>query len=659
MTRSPAHRSIGLDLPTSLLVAGISLLSLPVFLREFPGPTRPIPKDFSQYLVAGRAVLRGEPEALYFANLEAGLQEREFPGSRWERLAAEAGVGETSFFLYPPWVAAAYAPLALLPPRVALQLVHLFHWAVTVLAFLLLARALPRHGAAAAGMAFVAFLGPPFLEALRNGQVSIVVLLLLVLMARALWAGREREAGLWWGLMIGLKLFPVLFVFYAVATRRWRFLVAGALTGLALAAAGLAVGGRETSVRYARLVLDHAAYATTWVSNQSVTALFLRAFDGGDPRSWLMREVPATVAWLTRAAVALWLAATIWIARRTAAGPPEWRDPMAVSLFTLWVFSASPSAWLHHLVVLALPLAVAAARCLELEGSRRLGTLALWSASAALVFLHDAYLRTPGAAWGHPPLSLVASVPLAGIVVLFGLLAHWGLSAPRPSGPVALAPLVVTLLLASAGTAASATLTGTVQLLAGGKAVASGEVRDAVVYWSPDRGAATAPAPQPVEIAMREKEFLPPVVAVTRGSAVRFPNADPILHNVFSVSPENPFDLGLYGPGHGKSVRMDSPGLVRVYCNVHHAMAAHVLVLDTPHFVSPGPTGEFSLEGLPEGAGTLHVWHARAEPWSRVLTLPASAPVVVPLAITRRRVAPHFDKTGRPYRERRDDAGYR
>src|SRR5262245_49463874 len=105
-----------------------------------------------------------------------------------------------------------------------------------------------------------------------------------------------------------------------------------------------------------------------------------------------------------------------------------------------------------------------------------------------------------------------------------------------------------------------AALSGTVRLLVEGRAVSTGEVRDAVVYWVPERPVAAPANVQPVDIVMREKEFIPHVVAVTRGSSVRFPNADPILHNVFSVSPENAFDLGLYGGGHGKSVRLDAAG---------------------------------------------------------------------------------------------------
>ena len=47
--------------------------------------------------------------------------------------------------------------------------------------------------------------------------------------------------------------------------------------------------------------------------------------------------------------------------------------------------------------------------------------------------------------------------------------------------------------------------------------------------------------------APADKEFSPHVLVVPVGSTVSFPNHDPFNHNVFSLSEENPFDLGLYG----------------------------------------------------------------------------------------------------------------
>src|SRR5262245_14472985 len=122
------------------------------------------------------------------------------------------------------------------------------------------------------------------------------------------------------------------------------------------------------------------------------------------------------------------------------------------------------------------------------------------------------------------------------------------------------------LLLGGAGDARATTLIeGRIELVEHGQALHSGEVRDAVVYFKPRLAAAVSPAVETKEIVMLRREFVPHVLAVTAGSTVRFPNSDPILHNVFSVSGDNAFDLGLYPQGRGKTVTFRAPGLVRVF----------------------------------------------------------------------------------------------
>ena len=197
-------------------------------------------------------------------------------------------------------------------------------------------------------------------------------------------------------------------------------------------------------------------------------------------------------------------------------------------------------------------------------------------------------------------------------------------------------------------------LRGTVQLLAkGGRGPARGvDVRQAVVYFEPAGGGAVRAPEAPVTMATRKKQFAPRVLAVPRGSRVRFPNEDPILHNVFSVSPGNAFDLGLYRQGPGKEKKLDQPGLVRVFCNVHHDMVAYVLVLDTPYFASPGADGTFVLTGVPRGPGRLTIWHEQAEPMTFDIQVPASQPVAARLEIVRPRVPPHLNKIGQSYSKR-------
>ena len=210
--------------------------------------------------------------------------------------------------------------------------------------------------------------------------------------------------------------------------------------------------------------------------------------------------------------------------------------------------------------------------------------------------------------------------------------------------------LLPALLLALAAPAQSqgAELHGIIRLLQGGRAVRG--AHEAVVYFTPATPARRPATPPVFEMTTQRKEFRPHTLVVPVGGKVRFPNQDPILHNVFSVSGENAFDLGLLPKGPGKEATFGEPGLVRVFCNVHQAMTAYVLVIDTTHSVSPDATGAFRLTGLPPGPGTLSVWHERGEVVSQPMTVPTSTPVTLTLPVSKPRVPRHLNKFGKPYR---------
>ncbi len=205
--------------------------------------------------------------------------------------------------------------------------------------------------------------------------------------------------------------------------------------------------------------------------------------------------------------------------------------------------------------------------------------------------------------------------------------------------------------------AAAETLAGKLVLLEKGKPQNTREARNSVIWWQPRTPVKATPPSTPFEMTTVKKEFLPRVLAVPAGSRVRFPNQDPILHNVFSVSGENRFDLGLYKQGEAKEARLVQAGIVNVFCNVHHSMVAYIAVLDTPFHTSAEADGSFVLQGLPAGPGTLTVWQERTEPKSVALTLPhAGGPVEVRLDISKARVPPHRNKFGQPYERQRGKA---
>lgn len=201
----------------------------------------------------------------------------------------------------------------------------------------------------------------------------------------------------------------------------------------------------------------------------------------------------------------------------------------------------------------------------------------------------------------------------------------------------------------SAGAANAAGIEGQLSLSLDGKPLRAEAAREAVVYFRPTLPAAPVPPSEPVEMRMERKQFVPRVLPIAQGTKVRFENFDPILHNAFSPAGPHHFDVGLYGEGESRTHDFVRAGLVRVYCNVHHDMVGHVLVLDTPYFVQPDSNGKFRID-LPDGtAGELFVWHERAKLWRRKLTAGTPEPIAVALDLSRPRVPPHMNKFGKPY----------
>lgn len=168
--------------------------------------------------------------------------------------------------------------------------------------------------------------------------------------------------------------------------------------------------------------------------------------------------------------------------------------------------------------------------------------------------------------------------------------------------------------------------------------VAGGEVAQTVIYFLPKSGSAR-PAPSRYVVRTHSKGFEPNLLVVPVGSAVAFPNRDVVLHNVFSKTAGSAFDLGTYAAGESRTHRFQGVGLVTVNCNVHRGMRANVLVLETPHYTRPQPDGSFNLSGLPQGAGTLVIWHPRAAAQSIAVTGAMTAPVVRTLVASRPRIA--------------------
>jgi plastocyanin len=151
--------------------------------------------------------------------------------------------------------------------------------------------------------------------------------------------------------------------------------------------------------------------------------------------------------------------------------------------------------------------------------------------------------------------------------------------------------------------------------------------RDAIVYLENVPGQ-FAPPKQPAEINQLKMTFIPHVLAVQVGTAVKFLNSDPVLHNVFTPSKAgNRFNLGSWPKGQTKTYTFDKVGEVRLLCNVHPEMEAWVIVLPNPFFAKTGPDGSYSIPNVPAGKYTLKVWHEKLKFSPSQIEVPATGDV--------------------------------
>lgn len=194
-------------------------------------------------------------------------------------------------------------------------------------------------------------------------------------------------------------------------------------------------------------------------------------------------------------------------------------------------------------------------------------------------------------------------------------------------------------------------VSGTVEvLLKGDKKKA--DLTSIIVYLDSMKDAAVIPSAllkKEYSMETRNKQFTPRILAVPLGASVNFPNFDPIFHNLFSVSRPNDFDLGLYKGGTSKSKSFTSPGVVRVYCNVHPQMTATIVVANSPYYADADKSGNFSLGTVPNGAYEIRAYTDEGETEQRIDV--GDTPLKVKLTIDARsyKKIKHKNKLGQDY----------
>jgi len=180
----------------------------------------------------------------------------------------------------------------------------------------------------------------------------------------------------------------------------------------------------------------------------------------------------------------------------------------------------------------------------------------------------------------------------------------------------------------------------------------------AVAWLEPLPGTPALPfnSDGPYTLLQKNRTFTPHLLVIPVGSVVRFPNADPFFHNVFSLFEGKRFDLGLYEAGSSKSVTFSREGVSYIFCNIHPEMSAVVVALSTPLYAVADAGDSFDLRDIPPGDYRLHLW-IEGVPQSVLASLARTVhfpPSVVNLGEVRAPIArpgatAHANKFGKPY----------
>ncbi len=266
----------------------------------------------------------------------AGSLTRRHPGLLYRRLFGEPGKQRLPF-AYPPFAAlvfAAFSPLPFGAWQMAMVVLDLILLPVIVFASL---RMCGRHGlhavALALALAAVAIWLEPVYMTMFFGQVNLILLALITVDLSLPDSSKWKGIGI--GIAAGVKLTPLIFIVYLLASRRIR----AAMVSLVCFTATVAIGFAAlpvASLDYWGSTFPGPEVGAYRLQNQSINGVILRLLHG---------QPPARTVWLMAAVAILafgWATAVVASLRG--------HELPGIVLCGVTALLVSPISWSHHWV---------------------------------------------------------------------------------------------------------------------------------------------------------------------------------------------------------------------------------------------------------------------------------------------------------------------
>jgi len=396
-----------------LVLIALVVLTLLVIVRGVIPATRQIDSDFPNYLTAARIVAgHGPTERLY--------DDAWFLGEIHAYLGSDA-VGR--FAPFPPPTALVLVPIAGLEPLNALRVMTVASVGCLVLSIVLLARLLAWDRLETA--LFVLASGHAIFNGLRLGQIYILVATTCILGYYACARGRQVRGGLWLGLFLPIKYFPLTIVAALALVKSWRAVAGAAISAVSVIGLSILILGWDIHRQFLDSVLGRhlllhirgqSEFATAY---QSFDTLFRRlfTFDAAEnptppwPIPWLAGPLTA----LTKAALVL---AAVAVLTRLLRREPHALAP-CVGILALLTLLIAPGTATYHFVLLWLPVGLLSVHLLRRHARwAALSILLLYALIGLLPFSHLLGSDTP-VLLAYPRLAMLLTMFIVASVTLW------------------------------------------------------------------------------------------------------------------------------------------------------------------------------------------------------------------------------------------------
>lgn len=173
------------------------------------------------------------------------------------------------------------------------------------------------------------------------------------------------------------------------------------------------------------------------------------------------------------------------------------------------------------------------------------------------------------------------------------------------------------------------------------------KLENAVLALYSIHGSNSSPPNIQAEMLQKDLQFVPQVLAIQRGTTVRFPNKDNTQHHVYSFSKAKKFEIKLYSSAEQpRTILFDQPGVVSLGCNIHDWMLGYIYVVDTPYFALSNSQGIAKIANVPHGNYKAKIWHPNSRRRNK--------PVVQKLVVNKESLTPSFKISIRAKRKSND-----